>query len=279
MIQSFGDALLVSLSNGLSHVLRLLPTLVGAVLLLVLGLLLATVVERLVVKVLNVLGFERAVQSSGLSGWLHRVNERWTATRLLGRLSFWFVVLLFVQGIAGLFDMPVVGGMLTRVLLFLPRVAVAVAILVVGAWLGRIAASAVRASLARLDGVQPNTMARLAQYAVVGLAVVAAVAQLRIAGIVVEALFIAVIGSVALAVGLAFGLGGRDVAGRITQRWYERSQDVSSQLRNRTDLGGNLPPVAVRSPVPPPPLTPPPTWSTRPGDSAPPAVQARGPQA
>ena len=100
----------------------------------------------------------------------------------------------------------------------------------------------------------PNLLATLTNYIIIGFAVIAAIDQLGIAATLVNTLLIGLIGSVALAVGLAFGLGGRDVAAQITQKWYEGSQNLADAARAKAGtLTGGGAKVYRADPPPTPP--------------------------
>ncbi len=107
------------------------------------------------------------------------------------------------------------------------------AIIVVGSLIAKFLSGLVRSSVSELGVGSPNLLATLTQYIVVGFAVIAAIDQLGIAATLINTLLIGLIGSVALAVGLAFGLGGRDVAAQITQKWYNGSQSMADAARLR----------------------------------------------
>jgi predicted lipid-binding transport protein (Tim44 family) len=112
------------------------------------------------------------------------------------------------------------------------------AIIVVGSLIARFLSGLVRSSVSELGVGSPNLLATLTQYIVIGFAVIAAIDQLGIAATLINTLLIGLIGSVALAVGLAFGLGGRDVAAQITQNWYQSSQTLANAARQRANLPG-----------------------------------------
>jgi Conserved TM helix len=228
-IQSAGATMLASLRSFFAF----LPTLIGAVLILVIGWFVAIAIGKLIEKALVALGFERAVHRSGVGRFIERAGTTWTTSKLIGELAKWFVFLLFVQGAANLLQMPQVTAILNSILLFIPKLVVALIIVVVGALIGRFLAGLVYSAASDAGLASPNLLATLTNYAVIGFAVVAALDQIGIARVVVDTLFIGLVASVALAVGLAFGLGGRGVAERITEGWYQRGRDAAGSFRDR----------------------------------------------
>jgi hypothetical protein len=108
-----------------------------------------------------------------------------------------------------------------------------------GALLANFVAGIVRGATAEMGIGSPTLMANIARYAIIAFAVVAAVNQLGIAPTVVNTLLIGTVGAVALAVGLAFGLGGRDVAARITEGWYASGQQAAQKVAQYTQEQGS----------------------------------------
>jgi hypothetical protein len=238
-VTSFGEAI----SHSFTAFFAFLPALLGAILLLVLGWFISGLVGQLIEKALRAIGFERAVAETGLGDFLRRSGSRSTGSHIVGQLSKWFLFLIFVQAAANILQMPQVTAIINSIVLFIPRIIVALAIVVVGALLGKFLAGVVCGSVSKLGAGNPNMLAMLTNYAVIGFAVIAALNQLGIATVVVNTLFIGLVASVALAVGLAFGLGGRDVASEMTRSWYERGKEMADRAPGspdeipRSDLG------------------------------------------
>ena len=223
VVRSAGDAVLSAFTQFMNY----LPSVIGALVILIVGWLIANVLSRVVEKVLRAVGFERAVDRSGINGFLKRSGSSLTASAVLAGLIKWFVFLIFLEAAADALKVPQVTVMINNIVAFLPNVVVALLILVVGTFLANVVADLVRGSVSEIGVGNPNLFAALARYAIIGFAVVAALNQLMIAPVVVDALLYGLIAAVALALGLSFGLGGRDVAARITQSWYEGSQRMA----------------------------------------------------
>ncbi|HLI83892.1 MAG TPA: hypothetical protein VKV17_08235 [Bryobacteraceae bacterium] len=221
-MQATGNTLMAS-ANSFFH---FLPTLIGAILLLILGWIVAVVLGRLTQKGLRSAGFDRHME--GMNTGHRLTGTRWPGSRLLGELVKWFVFLLFVVGAANLLDMPQITSLLNSIVLFIPRVIVAVALVLIGVLLGRFLAGIVRRAMGegRADSA---LVSRMVEYGVIALAVIAALDQIHVAAVVVNTLYIGLVAAACLALGLAFGLGGRGVATEITQSWYERSQHTISR--------------------------------------------------
>lgn len=234
-IRDTGDAIWVSFTEALARLVGLLPALLGAALVLVVGWLVSGFLARLIERALRAVGMERAVERSGIGDFIRRSGTRMTTSGVIASLIKWFIRLIFIQAAANVLGMPQVTTIINSIVLFIPSVVVALAIIVVGSLVARFLAGLVRGSVSELGVGNPSLLASLTQYVVVGFAVIAAVDQLGIAATVVNTLLVGLIGSVALAAGLAFGLGGRDVAAEITRSWYEGGTRAAEALRQRAD--------------------------------------------
>ncbi len=230
VVTDWGDAVLVAGSEALSNFLGFLPQLVGAILVLVIGWIIAGLLARLIEGVLKRIGFERAAESTGIARFVQRAGSDWTVSKVVAEIVKWFIRLVALQAAASILGMEQVSEIINSILLWLPNLVVALAIIVIGALIARFVAGIVRGATSEMGFGNPDLIANIAQYAIIVFAVIAAVDQLGIAETVVNTLFTGLVAAVALALGLAFGLGGQQTAGRITQGWYESGQAASEKV-------------------------------------------------
>ncbi|MFN2483808.1 MAG: mechanosensitive ion channel [Candidatus Limnocylindria bacterium] len=231
-ITDMGDAVLVAVADALRNFLGFLPQLVGALIVLIIGWIVAGLLARLVEGALKAIGFERAAESSGIAGFIRQsgAGAQWTASRVVAEIVKWFIRLIALQAAAAILGMPQLTAIINSILLFLPNVVVALAIVVVGALIAKFVGGLVRGATSEMGFGNPDLVASIARYAIIVFAVIAAINQLGIAPTVVNTLFIATVGAVAAAFALAFGLGGREVAAQITQSWYSKGQEASQRV-------------------------------------------------
>ncbi|MGI8836457.1 MAG: mechanosensitive ion channel family protein [Pyrinomonadaceae bacterium] len=234
-IRDTSDAIWYSFTNALNSFMSFLPALVGAIIVLIIGWIISGFLAKLIVKALNMIGFERAVQNSGISDFIRRSGTKWTTSQMIGEMIKWFIRLIFIQAAANILRMPQLTTIINSIVLFIPNLVVALVIVVIGSLIAKFLSGAVRASVSEMGVGSPNLLATLTQYAVIGFAVIAAANQIGVAAVVVNTLFIGFVAAIALAVGLALGLGGREVGAQITQSLYESSQRMADQARQRSD--------------------------------------------
>jgi len=225
-VRTFGGAVWEAWVGVIGKVLNVLPELLGAAVLLVLGWTLSGVIGRLLARGVRASGLERAIEHSAAGEYLRGSGSRWTVAGVIGGMTTWAIRLLFLQAAASMLAMPQLTAVITALILFIPNVLVAVGVLIVGVLLAGVAGGAIRAAAVRMGVVEPDRPARMARVAVVALSVIGAISQLGIAPVIVHTLFIGAVGALALAVGLAFGLGGREVAAELTREWLGQGQRI-----------------------------------------------------
>lgn len=236
-IRDTSEAVLDSFTGAIGRFFSFLPALIGAGIILVVGWIVSGLLAKLIEKALRAVGFEHAVERSGVGDFIRRSGTKLTTSGVIAALIKYFVFLIFVQAAANVLGIPQLTEIINRIILFIPNVVIAMAIVVIGGLVARFLSGLVQSSVSELGVGSPRLLGTLTQYIVVGFAVIAAIDQLGIAATLVNTLLIGLIGSVALAFGLAFGLGGRDVAKEVTQKWYEGSQSLVEAAKQRAGGG------------------------------------------
>ncbi len=212
--------LLERLRQGLASIGGIVPAAIVAVIILLAGYLLARQIERFLDGVLDRLDFNRAARKTGLSEPLGRAAGRGLdPVHAVGRLVFWLVMLMVIFLSSAAFGLDRLSEMFVVMLNFIPTLVAGIVIIILGIILGEFIRGLILASAGTVEGV--TTLAKLAKAAVVMIAVFMAIQQVGVAEEIVTTAFTLILGSVALAAGLAFGLGNRELAGEITRRWYE----------------------------------------------------------
>jgi hypothetical protein len=226
-VATWGEAIFVALTNALNDLLLFLPRLLGALLILLVGWLIAKAVEALVAKGLRAVRFNQVADRAEIDQFLDRAGVRLDPASVVGKLAYWFLLLIFVGAAFNAFGLTQATAVINQILAYLPNVVVALVVLLVGALLAQLAANLVRGASGTARVGDPGLLATLARTAVLVFAFLIALDQLNIGEAIVNTLFMAVVGMLALAGALAFGLGGRDVAARILEDWYRRRGELA----------------------------------------------------
>jgi hypothetical protein len=228
--QTWGDAMMASISQALAIFLAAIPKLIGFVLILIVGWIVASLVARLVAGLLRTVRFDELSERSGFAEFVRGMGVQTDSSGFLALVAKWFVRLLALVVAFDALGLPAVSDALRQMLLWLPNLVVGLVVLVIGGLAARALAGVVRGASARADLGDPDVLANIARVAVWSFAIVVAVNQIGIAQTLINTLFMAVVGAVALALGLAFGLGGRETAAEIVREWRERARASAPQI-------------------------------------------------
>jgi hypothetical protein len=222
MSQNQLDMLLEPLRVFLRQVGDLLPRLLLALLILIAGWLVAKAMRFAIIKGLRAVNFHVVTERAGLDGFLRDGGIESDTTEILGVLVYWLVILgALVVGFNTL-GLAYVTDLLGRVILFVPKVMVALLILAFGAYFARFIGHAITAYCRNIHIQDAELLGKLAQYAIVTFVVLIALDQVNIGGDIVRQSFLIVLAGLVFALALAFGLGGRDWAAELLERWWPR---------------------------------------------------------
>jgi hypothetical protein len=200
----------------------LLPRLLLALVVLIIGWLIAKAVRFAIVKGLRAVNFHVVTERAGLDGFLRDGGIESDTTEILGVLVYWLVILgALVVGFNTL-GLAYVTDLLGRIILFVPKVMVALLILAFGAYFARFIGNAITAYCRNVHIQDADLLGKLAQYAIVTFVVLIALDQVNIGGDIVRQSFLIVLAGLVFALALAFGLGGREWAAELLERWWPR---------------------------------------------------------
>jgi len=213
-VTNYGTAIVTSVATALAVLLGFIPRLIGALILILIGWIIAGVIYRIVVAILRKLRVNEFAGRHGITAFLERANMRVAAADVIATIAKWYIRLIFLEAAFTALGLPQVVTILNSVLLFLPNLVVALILLFIGIIVARLVRDLVRASAAGLGPNAAKTISSICFFGVLAFFVVAAVGQIGIATAYLSILFSAAVGGLALALALAFGLGGRDAAAR-----------------------------------------------------------------
>ena len=226
-IRDWSDAITNSMGQALALLLAAVPRIIGFLIIVAIGWFIASLIAKGVSALLRSVRFNDMAERSGFSGFVANTGVETDASGFVSEIAKWFVRLItLVVGFDAL-GLPAVSDVLRQLLLWLPNLAVAVAVLVLGGLAANWLAGLVRGATAKADLGNPDLFAGIVRVSVWAFAIVIAVNQVGIARDLVNILFLATVGAVALALGLAFGIGGRDTAAELVRNWYERSRRLA----------------------------------------------------
>ena len=224
LIQTWTDVLVGSLQTLWLQVASWLPNLIGALLVFLVGLVVAAGLGSLVEKVISAFRVDSFLRKAGVEEYTKRANLELNSGHFLGELVYWFMFLVFLLASSDILGFFALSSFLQSVLAYLPNLVIAVLIMLSSLVVANLAQHLVRASVmsARLHAVKFLGSAAWCTVMVFG--GLASLAQLEIAASIINTLVTGLIAMVSIAGGLAFGLGGKDVAAA----WLEKIKDEIS---------------------------------------------------
>jgi len=199
-----------------------LPRLAIALLVVIIGYFVAKAVKFAIVKGLRAVNFNVVSERAGIDAFLRAGGIRADGTEILALLFYWLVILTaLVIGFNSL-GLAYITDLLSRVLLFVPNVMVAMLILAFGAYFAAFIGHAVTAYCKKVQLQDAELLGRICQYAILAFVILIALDQVNIGGDIVRQTFLILLAGVVFALALAFGLGGKDWAAEMLERWWPR---------------------------------------------------------
>lgn len=217
-VQTWQEAVQASFNDVTSAVIKYLPNLLGAFIVVIVGVIVGYFLGKAVEKVAQLARLDHLFEKFGIKKNFQRVGLKLSVAKLLGWLTKWFVYIVAFLAVANALQLEAVSTFINSLLLYIPNVIVAVVILIVGVLLAHFVAEIVMGAAEGARFKAASFVATVARYSIVGFSILAALVQLQIATSLIETLFMGIIGSVALALGLAFGFGGQGVAREVLEK-------------------------------------------------------------
>jgi small-conductance mechanosensitive channel len=208
MEPNIANTILDSLNRGLFSAAAFLPNFIAGIVILLIGTVLGSIFKRIVIAFLNALKIETYLRKYGVPEAKNEFN--WV--NILAEIARWFVIVLFLIPTAEIWGLPQITHILNTFLLYLPNVFVAAIIGLVGLVFARLAADVVLASTRSLSPDASRTIASVVRVAITIFVLLAVLNQLGVAQDLIRILFTGFVAMIALAGGIAFGLGGQDTA-------------------------------------------------------------------
>jgi hypothetical protein len=224
-----------SVQTGLDSFFGFLPKLLGFIIVLAIGWIVAKVVKGLVTKLLQKVGVDRALHSGSTGSYVNKVAPDLKPSSTIGSLAYWFIFLGAIAIAVSQLGIAALDNFVAAIGAYIPNIIAAVLIFVIA---GAVAA-AVGGLVARTMGDTPTgkVVGSVVPVLVMAIATFMILNQLQIAPEIVTITYAALIGGVFLAMALAFGLGGREVAGRMLSDAYDKGQQNKEQVKDDMRTG------------------------------------------
>lgn len=225
-----------SLQNAFTTLMDYIPRIIGALIVLLVGYIIARLLRTGLTKLLRKLRFDEKLGTGQPVQYLRRFSPGGSPSALLGAVVFWLVMVFVITSTIGTLAIPALTGFMNLVLSYIPNVIAAILIMLVAVAVAGAVGGIARRALG--DTFSGRIVRSGGPALVMVIAVFMVLTQLNIAPIIVSATFIALVGALALGSALAFGLGGRDAAAEMINSGYRRAQQEQQQHGESSPGGG-----------------------------------------
>ncbi len=216
------DFLLDTAREFLHQISALLPRLALAFAVVVAGWLFAKAVRFAVEKALRAVNFHVLTERAGTDHFLQQGGLRGDTTTLFGLFAYWVVILAALIIASNGLGLTYIPDLLQRVVLFAPKVLVSMLVVVFGSYFARFVGGAVTAYCIEAQIPDADLLGKIAQYLIMAFVIMIALSQVEVGGDIVQRTFLVILAGVVLALALAFGLGGKEWAAALLERWWPR---------------------------------------------------------
>ena len=198
----------------LTRIMAYLPVLLGALIILIVGWIVAKAIKRIVDGLLKVIRFDAMADKAGISRVLEKGDLKISASQLVSGLVYWLIMIMVLVMAVDALGLPKASDILASLFAYIPKVIAALLVLIVAMFLASLVSGIVRVAAGNANLPKPEMFAGVSRWAIIIFAVTISLEQLGIASLLVTATFNIILGGVCLALAIAFGLGGKDAAAK-----------------------------------------------------------------
>jgi hypothetical protein len=219
LLQSWGQVFSQSLIGLWYEFIGFIPSLLGALIIFIVGWIIASIVGKAITQLIAVLKVDKLFESAGANSFMNRAGLKLNVSGFIGGFVKWFIIVVFLMASLQIIGLTQVNDFLSEaVLYYLPKVIIASLVLIIATVLSDAMKNLVRASAQAANIRSANMLGSITSYSIWIFAFVIALSELGIASAFMQILFTGLIAALAVALGLAFGLGGKEAAARAIEK-------------------------------------------------------------
>lgn len=216
--------LLESSQELLNEIARAIPQIIGAILILLIGWIIAKLIKKFFVKLLKLARLNYLTEKSGIEKFLKEGGVKITAIDLLGSLVYWIIMLIVIMASLNTLQLTSAKELFSQIVLYIPNIIVAIVVLLLGVYTAKFISQAIGVTLKNMKDATVHLIEKITYYAIVVLTIFIVLSQLNIAENILNIAFFSIFGAFCLAFGLAFGLGGKDFAADLLKKLNDKEQ-------------------------------------------------------
>jgi len=212
----------------LTRIMAYLPVLLGALVILIVGWIVAKAIRRIADWLLKAVRFDMLADKAGISETLRKGDLKISAREVVSGIVYWLIMIMVLVMAVDALGLPKASDVLASLFAYIPKVIAALLVLVVAMFLASFVSGIVRIAAGNAKLPKPELLADICRWAIIVFAVTISLEQLGIAPLLVTATFNIILGGICLALALAFGLGGKDAAARYLEELKEKHSQKKS---------------------------------------------------
>lgn len=209
MVGDWTEITTTAVSDSLTSVINYIPLIIGALIVILIGVIVAWAVKTVIVRGLSFIKLQKYIDAVGLGNVF---TEKIEVVELIGDIAKWTVIVVFLLPALEILNLDQVGGIVTSIIEYIPNVIIAVVAVVVGTIVADLVARTVRSGAATIGVRTADMAADIARWAIIIFVVLGALEQLNILPQLISTITIGAVAFFVIAGGIAFGLGGKDAA-------------------------------------------------------------------
>lgn len=225
MIQDWSLITMQALQGAWEEMLLFLPNLIAAIIIFILGWFIAIWIGKLIAQILNKLKFDSVFEKTGWREALSNADVKVNPSSFIGAICKWILVVVFLMIVTDIMGWVAFAELLAKIIAWMPNLLVAIIILVVAIIIADIVEKLVKVSTKKMGISSVNFLGSVVKGALYVFAGLAVLLQLGVTPEIVKVLIMGFVGTLTLALGLSFGLGGKDAAARIIEDVRKRVSD------------------------------------------------------
>jgi len=218
---TFGQTISQAIGDSWAQIITFIPDLIGAIVILLLGILVAWALKWIVTKFFEVIKIQTLAKQVKLVELLEKIKVSQNVPQIFGGFVYWIVIIVFLLPALQTLGLNKVSDVLYQILNYIPNALVAAFMVLVGVLLSDFVGHVVKAAATSFGSTTAGVLSSIVRYAIIVFVILAAIVQLGVAVYFLNALFTGFVAMVAIAGGLAFGLGGKDAAKELLENLKE----------------------------------------------------------
>lgn len=221
-VTNWQEAILAAGSSVLADLISFLPNLLGAVLIFLIGWIIAGWAKTLVAKLLEAAKLQKAVEGTTVEKFLQKTEWRGRAEDIIGSILRWIIIFIFFIATVNVLGLSTVSTVLNNILAYIPTVISATLILLVGVLFAGFVESLIKGTTGAFDVSTSRLLGKIASWIIMVFSLLAAISELGIAAQFINIIITGVVATLSIGLGLALGLGSKDLVNTILTEWYQK---------------------------------------------------------